>query len=258
MFIPYIGITDFTHFQQVLMMQRTFHEYRPKDSKRMLHVGVMMSYKTLHEIPTKWTKAFPSKETVADIFSSDETYNCLHYADYGYDQKLWGSLVHAIQWGGTGMRALQLDMVWPDPGQVAHAVHLSRKNIEVILQVGRKAFEEIGDDPRLLVERLRDYRDRATIHRVLLDKSGGEGREMDAEALLPFARAIRENLPELGLVVAGGLGPETMSLVEPIVREFPDVSIDAQGKLRPSGSALDPIDWHMAGTYLFEALKRLP
>ncbi|MFA5934800.1 MAG: hypothetical protein WC827_02885 [Candidatus Paceibacterota bacterium] len=39
------------------------------------------------------------------------------------------------------------------------------------------------------------------------------------------------------------------------LNEFPDVSIDAEGKLRPSGSALDPVDWDMAEKYIIEALK---
>ena len=59
------------------------------------------------------------------------------------------------------------------------------------------------------------------------------------------------------IVAAGGLGPETMHLVDPIVKEFPDVSIDAQGRLRPSESALDPVDWNTAGAYIIKALELL-
>jgi len=48
--------------------------------------------------------------------------------------------------------------------------------------------------------------------------------------------------------------PTSMNLLMPIVQEYHSISIDAQGKLRPSGSALDPIDWDMAETYLINAL----
>ena len=78
---------------------------------------------------------------------------------------------------------------------------------------------------------------------------------MDSKCLILFTRAIKQRFPELGITVAGGLGPQTVCLAKPIIDEFPDLSIDAQGKLRPSGSALDPIDWNMAETYLTEALK---
>ncbi|MCR4333596.1 MAG: hypothetical protein NUV60_01045 [Patescibacteria group bacterium] len=257
MLIPYVGITDFMNFQQVQAMLRIFKVHQRPDSKRKLHVGVMMSYKTLHGIPSSWDKAFPSKETIADIFSSAETYNCLHIADYDSMPHLGRkTLAPALQYAGDLVHAVQLDMIWPHPSQILLGIHTSRKNPEVILQVGRKALTAVKDDPLLLVEKLREY-EGGVIQRVLLDKSGGEGRAMEADVLLPFVRAIRENLPELDIVVAGGLGPYTMHLAEPIIREFPDVSIDAQGRLRPSRNALDPVDWHMAGGYLATALELL-
>jgi len=125
----------------------------------------------------------------------------------------------------------------------------------VILQIGKKAFEEADDDPMEIVRRLEDYS--GVIHRVLLDKSVGRGISMDANSLLPFVRIIKEHFPSFGITVARGLGPKSIELVEPLVQEFPDLSIDAQGKLRPSGSALDPIDWKMAGDYLLKGLKLL-
>lgn len=249
---PYIGITDFIASWQVKVMLEVFQTHHP-DSRRKLHVGVMMSYETLYGIPTKWQQTFPPKESIASIFSSEEAFNCLHYANYEYDADLPQSIGRAISYGGAGIHALQLDMIWPDPDQITEGVHGSQMNIEVILQVGTTALEQIRNDPQLLVEKLKRYD--GAIHRVLLDKSAGAGIGMSASVLLPFARAIRKHLPELGLVVAGGLGPKTMHLVEPIVREFPEVSIDAQGKLRSSGNALDPIDWKMASAYLVEALK---
>ena len=252
---PYIGITDFTNFAQVEAMLKVFKKHRAPWSERKLHVGIMMSRKTLLGLPTKYEKAFPPKEEISNIFGSDETYNCLHYADYEKDPELSMNLCRAISYGGIGIDALQLDMIWPDPGQVANGVHASRKQIEVILQIGRNAIEEAGDNPEEVVRRLEDYD--GVIHRVLLDKSMGKGLGMDAEGLRPFARAIKEKFPNLGLGVAGGLGPETMDLVQPLIEEFPDISIDAQGRLRPSGSALDPIDWGMAGEYFVKALSLL-
>ena len=43
----------------------------------------MMSWKSLHGLPSKWTNAFPTNEQVADIFVAErDVYNVLHYADY--------------------------------------------------------------------------------------------------------------------------------------------------------------------------------
>ncbi len=125
----------------------------------------------------------------------------------------------------------------------------------VILQLGRDAIEQVNNDPKEVAERLLGYD--GIVQYVLLDKSMGGGLGMDADGLLPFARKIRESFPDLGIAAAGGLGPTSTDLVKPLVKEFPSISIDAQGKLRPSGSMLDPIDWNMAETYLIEALKIL-
>ncbi len=253
MSVPYIGITDFTTYDQVKRMLEVFKKHSQRGSNRKLHVGVMMSYKTLHGIETQFSKVFPPRVTIASIFASNETFNCLHYADYKGNPNLWQSLYHAIQYGGMGIDALQLDMTWPDPGEVANAVHASRKNLEVILQIGNKAFAEVGDEPGAVVERLRDYE--GVISRVLLDRSAGRGIGMDAVGLIPFARAIRNAFPLIGIGGAGGLGPESVDLVLPFAREFPDLSIDAQGRLRPSGNILDPVDWDFVENYVLRALE---
>lgn len=252
---PYIGITDFTDFKQVQAMSEVFTAHLPQDSRRKLHVGIMMSHKTLHDIPSKWQNVFPPKEKIAGIFASNQVYNCLHYADYDKNPGLAKSLAEALSYGGTAIHALQLDMIWPDPDQIANGILASGKQIEVILQIGKNALEEVGNDPQMFVNRLIDYK--GAIHRVLLDKSMGKGLGMDANVLIPFANALKDSFPELGIGAAGGLGPDTMHLVEPLARAFPDLSIDAQGRLRPSGSALDPIDWGMAESYLIKALQLL-
>jgi len=254
----YVGITGFTSFEQVESMLGVFKANKKAGSKRKLHVGVMMSYKTLNGIPTEFDGAFPPKELIASIFASGEAYNCLHFADYhehGHPD-LARTLVKAIYWCGCiNLHAVQLDMVWPDPGEIACGTHMSRQCIQVILQIGPKAFEEIGDDPDKLVERLGDYH--GAINGVLLDRSAGRGLGMDAKALLPFARAVRRSLPEFGIGVAGGLGPDTMSLTEPLIREFPGVSVEVQWKPCHSGSSKDPIDCDFAREYLVKSLQLL-
>ncbi len=251
---PYIGITDFSNAKQVQDMLVVFNQHLSKNSSRKLHVGVMQSYKTFYGLPSKWQNVFPAKEILDQIFFCNHVYNCLHYADY--DNKTdYKTLSQVIFYGGIYLNAIQLDMIWPDPGQVASGVHTSRKPIEVILQIGTQAIYDAENDPEIVVEKLADYEN--VIHRVLLDKSMGKGIGMDAGVLAPFVRAIKKSFPKLGIGVAGGLGPNTMHLAEPLVKEFSDISIDAQGKLRKTGNALDPIDWDLAEIYLIEALKLL-
>ncbi len=251
--VPYIGITDFTHYSQVEEMLQMFNSHQMQ-GRRRLHVGVMMSYKTLYGIDTSWAKSFPKNEAIASIFASSHAMNCLHYADYDAENALLleENLTRAVSFGGPGMNALQLDMLWPNPGAILGAVASVRQPIEVIVQVGKQAFIQADDNPAEIVKSLQPYVGIA--HHVLVDKSMGKGQGMNAEALLPVVRAIRGAYPQFDITVAGGLGPSSIDLVRPVVREFPRVSIDAQGKLRRSGDAHDPIDWDMAAEYLKQAL----
>lgn len=250
---PYIGITDFMSAGEVREMLAVFNQNKHRESNRRLMVGVMTSRKKLLGLRTKWQNAFPQLTTIAEIFCSDEAHNCLHYADYTEDPELWKNLAHALSYCGIGLHSLQLDMIWPDPGQVANGVYTSRRQIEVILQINKDALSLVDNDPKTLVKKLDDYQ--GIVHRVLLDKSVGRGIGLDETVLRPFIEELTKQTPWLQIGVAGGLGPNSMHLVEGLARDYPSISIDAQGQLRPSGNALDPIDWSLAAEYLRQALK---
>lgn len=250
-FAPYIGITDFMSREQSLAMLSSFQTMASGGIPHKLMIGVMMSYKTLNKMETKWTKAFPRNEDVSHIFVDHPlALNTLHYADYTNTDVL-DCLTQAVFYGGFDIHALQLDMVWPKPSDIAGAMY--RDNISVILQVGKNALAEAHDDPQEVLARLEEYT--GVIHGVLFDKSMGQGKVMDVDILSPYVEAVYEHLPHLRVAVAGGLGPTTVGIAMPLISRFPDISIDAQGRLRPSGNALDPIDWELANTYLKEATK---
>lgn len=246
--VPFISITDFMTREQVYQMLAIARKYNGKDlATRKLGVGVMMSYKTLHELPTKWTDAFPRNHQIAGIFINDDlVFNVLHYADYT-ETDFAQSLQYARNWSGYFLHAIQLDMIWPDPRVLADFRDKNR-GIKIILQIGAKAFEQIENQPEKLLQKLKTYG--KSLDYLLLDKSMGQGQPMDADFLMFFLDILSKARPDLGLIVAGGLGPDSLHLVEPIIAKYPQVSLDAQGKLRPSGSALDPVDWSMAGQYL--------
>ncbi len=261
--VPYIGITDFTSAEQVRRILRIPYD-KVMDPKmdHVLGVGVMMSYKTLRGLPTRWANAFPPKETIAGIFiDSPGVYNVLHYADYD-NVSTAGEFAEVVECGGPNLNAIQLDMVWPDLHQVRSGFTSCLawpSSLKIILQVGSQAMEAVGNDPERIAERLVPYVEANCAQYVLLDKSGGQGKGMDAELLLSYHRAIRKRFSrdELKIVVAGGLGPDTLRLLKPFWRDEThlDISIDAQGKLRSSGSALDPIEWDLAALYYERAVR---
>lgn len=252
--VPYISITDFTNLREVVKMLSVFKEAGGQEIGRRLGVGIMMSYKTLRELPTPFSAIFPKKEGIAGIFTDDPlVFNVIHYADYK-DRDVLNSLKEAVKWGGKNLHAIQLDMTWPDPMAIMELCRIF-SHVKIILQIGRMAFRQIGENPSSLLTRLEEYGD--AINYVLLDKSMGEGKELSPEFLIPFMDFLVEHRPDLGLAVAGGLGPNSAHLISPLASRYCDLSTDAQGGLRPSRSYFDPIDWKMAGDYQVEMIKIL-
>lgn len=253
----YIGITGFTHpyqVEQMLEVRRQVTRTRaPTD--RELHVGVMMSHKTLHGIPTKWSTLFPRNEALPLIFYSDEAYNCLHYADYDVaDPEVARSIWRGINFCGDKLHGLQLDMIWPDPKQIA-AITRRRPGLEIILQLGKHALEKYDNDPKQVSQALVQYQyGDFLLSRVLIDMSMGRGEEMKPEFTLSFIERIANEYPALGIVVAGGLGPDTLHLLDPILEVYPNVSFDAQGKLCFEEKGHNPTDWTVAAKYLEQGL----
>lgn len=265
MFSPYIGITDFASRDEVLDMLKVFRQHRRPGSPRKLHVGVMMSYKTLTGMPSRWSNVYPQPERLREIFSINtlDLLNCLHYADYENSLKKDNFLLQAglfqmfeVVKSCPLISAVQLDMVWPDPVIVSTVRHEFRG--EIILQVGALAMERLGNDPERVAYKIESYE--GAIDRVLFDRSGGQGIPLDADILLPYIRELKEKMPDLGdsqIGVAGGLRPSTLHLLRPLIKEFPMLSTDAQGGMRRSGNTQDPIDWDLARNYIIRSLEYL-
>lgn len=251
--MKYIGITDFASSSDSTLTLEFFSEQcrRLGMTDRKLMVGVMMSYKTLHNMPSSWTNCWPSKHNIGNIFVNHPlALNTLHYADYdGFTLPF--ELYEAVSYGGPNLHALQFDMIWPDSRMVGY-VKERYPNLKIILQVGPKAFEMARNLPLLLSERLRLlYKD--TVDYVLLDVSAGHGKSFLATELAPYVKAIKNNT-DFHIAVGGGIGPGSMvELIKLMAICGDDLSWDAQGRLRPSGDAHDPVDWDMARQYLYES-----
>ncbi len=253
---PWVGITDFATPQQAQMMADYYlgEMFVHKMHERSFMVGVMMSYKTLHELPTKWENAWVRKEELNKVFLSyRHVLNTLHYADFdGLSTE--EDLIVAAMYGGCNLDAIQFDMIWPAPS-LLESLRKRFPGLFFILQVNAHAFEMVNNSPGELVARLGEYD--GVLNGVLLDKSMGKGLGLDAGYLHPFVAAVVERVPRLTVGVAGGLGPDTLKLLEPLREFFPILAIDAQGRLRKSGNSLDPIDWDLGKTYISRALSYL-
>ena len=244
---PYIGVTDFTTRAQVEEAKAFIH----KDSGRVLHVGAMRSYKTHKRIPTKpgWEKIWLVPEQLQDLFIPDDNvFNVLHWADFGKDHlTTTKELIEACAICGVGLDGLQLDMVWPNVAMLQVFKEV-RPDITVILQVSKDAMNVSQTNGKTFIEDLAPYVD--LVDFVLLDYGVGRGTPFIAETLLKSIKETVTLFPENRIVVGGGLGPQTFYSLEPILQRFPLISWDAQGQMRSSSNAVDPIEMNRVTAYL--------
>lgn len=243
---PYIGVTDFTSRSQVERAKAAI----PANVNRRLHVGAMTSYKVIRGIPTSkgWEYVWLNEQGLRELFANDpEVYNVIHYADYDHTQENRApttvlDLVTAWDRCGPYVDAIQLDMVWPRKEMLEEFRHC-RPDAEIILQVGSKALDQAG---RYALDILDEYYGLA--HYALLDAGMGTGTPFDPEAFLQLID--NTDFPPFQLAVAGGLGPDTYSNLQPLLDEYPELSCDAQSRLRQSHNSLDPLDMGRVIAYI--------
>jgi hypothetical protein len=251
----YTGICDVYKPEEAREMADELRANR-KNPFRKVMIGVMTHPIVLNsdllvpkDVRREIESIFPAREEMASGFTEDpDVLNTIHYADlYGPDagKDLLENLELCVKYGGDFLHAIQLDVTWPNPNELKE-FRQKYPDTMIILQVGKFAMEKASNDPQEITKRLKEYG--SSIDFVLLDLSMGKGVGMNAEVLLPLLRLIADEAPELGLAVAGGLGPESVDILEPIAKEFPDVSIDAQGNLKHKDAPRDS-EGHLVSTH---------
>ncbi len=246
---PYVGVTGFmdrTTVKRALALV-------PANSNRKLMVGVLASSTTLKGQPNQLPGRFPKVDQIGQTFIDHPmAFNVVHFATRE-KEKLVHHLTDVVALAPHLIHGIQLNMVWPDAPAI-RAFRLRYPRTRLILQVGPKAFDAIERDPERTVSKLDAYK--GTIDYVLLDDSGGYGKVMDAEFLLPFVRRIKSSDLDMQIVVAGGLSGDNLKLVTPIVEECHDVSIDAEGRVRDD--AHDRLDIQKVCAYVTTAFDFFP
>lgn len=256
----YTGVCDVISADEARAMADELREHR-KNPNRKVMIGVMTHPIVLdldrpvpEDVRKGISEVFPTREQIALGFTDDpDVLNTIHYADLYGPEGPWKSgqspdifkhLEMCVEYGGENLHAIQLDVTWPNVDDIK-AFKEKHPDILIVLQVGVFSFREANNDPRQVLENIHQYGD--SIDYVLLDTSMGKGKGMDSENLLEMLRLLQSDMPDLGLAVAGGLGPDSLDILQPIADEFPDIAIDAQGRLKPEDSPRDQ-EGHLVAT----------
>lgn len=240
---PYIGVTGFMTREEVDNILNLI----PPSSKQLLMVGVLASWKTLYE--GKESNRYPRTKNISGIFTSHPlALNLIHYHTKK-TETLCEQLSSLAILGGKNFHGFQLNFAWPPISELEKYRSICQDNI-IVMVITPQAFEDIGNYPQVLVSRIEDYK--GLVDYVLLDMSGGRGITLNTEYMRKYVETIYNENLDMGIGVAGGLCSDTLYLVEPLIKEFQDISIDAEGKLRNHD---DSLNLDFTKSYLYDALR---
>ena len=240
----YVGITGISTAEQSAALVSV-----AASRLRRFMVGVLVSDASMEGRPDRWPRRYPAPASVADIFSDHPAaFNVVHYNTRD-PSTLARQLTEIVQLVGSRLHGFQLNMAWPAPRQLA----LFREEcpgVEIIIQLNREAFDIIAGLPEGVSGKLRREYGGLYDH-ALLDLSAGHGEILDPAWAAGQLRRLYGADLDAGLGVAGGLCAESLPMIEPLIREFPGLSIDAEGRLRDGN---DLLDMGRAREYLVKAL----
>ena len=206
----YFGITGFMTRSEMTalneLLLRKIHEQtiqsKINDLGKKVMIGVLVNLKTLQGFIPSNPSRYPLIEDASSIFLNDDFFiNTVHYNSDDW-RNLSGQLCKIVE-TFENLHAIQLNLAWPSPEQIIHFKN-QFPNVEIILQIGKGAFYEVGNSPRSLYARLSEYS--KCIDHILFDMSGGGGNLIDVDdRLIKIIADLHIYLPNLLIGVAGGL-----------------------------------------------------
>lgn len=232
MFTPYTGITGFTTSGEVSVAFRLL-----PPGRRRLMVGVLVTDRTLEGLPEEiCPRRLPPVADLPILFSADpRAFNAVHFHTRT-PERLAEQAEQVIAAAGPRLHALQINLDQVPP-ECLRAIRAAHPGLALILPLRETThFAQV-------------YAELADV--VLFDWSAGRGLLFDLAEARAALEEIEARMPGVALAVAGGVGPDTIDRVRPLLERFPDLSVDAESRLR---DAEDRLDLAKVGEYL----KALP
>ena len=243
---PTIGVLGFKTSEEVRAALHAFDSL-PASSTGNLLIGVMANERTLTGKEATWPARYPAIEEIASLFPLESrVLNLIHYSTDELDT-LAHQLGQLIGYGGHYLDGIQLNVPWPDPK------HLTPfKSRCVVLVLSGEALRRADDNPTRVAELLDRYD--GLIKDVVLNGSTSIGVRFDLDLVRGYVEAIRSRHPKLGIGVDGDFSAQSVGEVEPLVRHFPSLGLQACSRLRTPCD--ERIDLQAMHTYIVAADKQ--
>lgn len=268
----YIGVSGVVCEAQQEELKKLF-EQLALDKQRVLQLGIKATHKPQFlDIENKYGRAwYPVGDEIAHTLHPIQPDTPMTaVAQVAFEPELVRSSTYqrafleklaarTTNW----LTGVQYDMVpWTDDDMDISKLITTTKetmgeDIVVTLQCQGAIMER--HSPRDVSERLKRMDDLAF---VLFDSSCGRGMPMNTEQLLPYIQATADtaDLAHIGIAVGGGLNAENVHMKMPLLlREFPQLSWDAEGQLHPVNRQGErPLDMDVCRAYLGVSAEVLP
>ena len=291
--VSYTGTSGIMSADEVLGIRKILDEIDPDGSRllpsgaddiesdrieRTIAIGVLCSSKSLRGEPTRWKNRYAEQSAwkgIVDACDADAdarltsflhiSSSALHKTvgeDPDIERAFEAAEPHLQQFDG-----FQINSAWPQASFVSRAATFSRsRGMYFILQIPARAIEECRAESdagtaRNVAERLCLYF-RGNLKRpfshVLIDPSCGTGKDLDVGLTEAIVKALTQALAGTGVEIgiAGGLSAETLPHVKPLLTRYPDLSTDAEGKLRDGSELGGHLVLDKVRQYLDAALPR--
>lgn len=255
----YVGISGVAHYEQHLGLFDIAQRERISELGHFVMVGIQATGKTqVQDIENKRGQMWhPVGESITDAAANEDsglTKPYIHCYFAGEAEMLQGvanvmrrtrHYVQGLQFNGLpwvtqNYRPLLSDFKEKYPGQ------------SIILQAGSGTLNNYS--PNEVATELETM----PVDYLLLDPSGGWGKEMDVEQMRNYVDEIYQRQLPIGVAVSGGLEAKNVErLFGPLVEIYPDLSCDAEGRLRKGIAGVTTLNMDAAEQFILAWKKTL-
>ncbi len=229
----YVGITGITSKEEISKVCREFKDAGIyEDPKHMPMVGILASYKTLNNFQIK-NRRYPKISKIFELLqeAGNKNFRTIHYNTRKLDS-LFNQISNLIEehYSNKNLEGIQLNMTFP-PTKQLERINNKFPELKIIFQANSHVIN--SGTKTEVARKIQEYN--LLVDYVLIDASGGRGKEIDIEDSLNFAKEIQEKSPNLIIGFAGGFNKNNvcmkgLNLISRL-KGF-DFCIDAEGGLR--------------------------
>ncbi len=245
---PYVSISGLSQAWHGQTLRQ--HVVKPEHHTHNLALGVLTSDMMLNDGQNDHPNRYPRIRNHRQIFGQARAgvYDVVHFYTPNMS-RVGAQLQRYMRESEHFPHAFQVNVAWPGLQDLSHFRDFYRQyaeekqsrrlEVRLILQLGRDALDLVRKAPgeRIagghLVSQLTPYIESGVIDAVLYDSSGGRGKDLDIDeagyCLGHIRRAFGSNVV---IGVAGGLTVENFYRLQPLIEEFPGLSVDVESGVR--------------------------